>query len=76
MYRNPGSAEATHLMDSRIIYELFQSPDNVEGVMSFLEKRPAKFTGNMARDAPSAYPWWQPVEINRKARVRVEGSKL
>jgi len=44
--------------------------------MSFLEKRPAKFTGNMARDAPSAYPWWQPVEINRKARVRVEGSKL
>jgi len=26
MYRNPGSAEATHLMDSRIIYELFQSP--------------------------------------------------
>lgn len=39
MYRNPGSAEGTHLLDSRVIYEMFGSRDNGEGVKSFLEKR-------------------------------------
>lgn len=26
MYRNPGSAEGTHLLDSRLIFELFSTP--------------------------------------------------
>lgn len=59
MYRNPGSPEGTHLLDSRIIYELFSSRDNKEGVRAFLEKRPVKFEGTMQHDAPTAYPWWE-----------------
>ncbi|EGX42943.1 hypothetical protein AOL_s00215g892 [Orbilia oligospora ATCC 24927] len=63
MYRDTGSAEAQHLLDSRLIYEMFSSSDNKEGVKSFLEKRPPNFTGTIQKDAPSAYPWWQPVSV-------------
>jgi enoyl-CoA hydratase/carnithine racemase len=55
MWRNPGSAEGAHLLDSRIIYDLFSTPDNKEGVKSFLEKRKVHFQGNIERDAPQAY---------------------
>jgi enoyl-CoA hydratase/carnithine racemase len=59
MFRDTGSAEGQHLLDSRILYELFTSAyvsplpwwtqlltwnsDNKEGVQSFMQKRPAKF---------------------------------
>ena len=29
-----------------------------EGVTSFLEKRPAKFTQTVSKDMPSYFPWW------------------
>lgn len=61
MFRGPGNPETTHLLDSRIVYELFSSKDNKEGVAAFLEKRPVNFKGTMKNDAPSAYPWWDPV---------------
>lgn len=55
MYRNPGSAEGTHLLDSTVIYGLFGGKDNTEGVKSFMEKRAAKFEGTMQNDAPQSY---------------------
>jgi len=66
MYRDAGSAEGQHLLDSRVIYELFSSSDNKEGVKAFLEKRPVKFTGTMQEDAPAIYPWWETVDINSR----------
>ena len=66
MYRNPGSAEGTHLLDSRLIYELFSSKDNKEGVDAFLNKRQVNFTGTMQNDAPAAWPWWEPVETGNR----------
>lgn len=67
MYRGPGSAEATHLLDSRLLWELFEKRDNEEGVRSFLEKRKPVFRGgfneNSADDVPDAYPWWEPVDV-------------
>ena len=68
MYRNPGSAESTHLLDSSILYELFQGKDNTEGVKSFMEKREAKFEGSMQNDAPRAYPWWTPVDTGNRPK--------
>ena len=68
MYRNPGSAEGTHLLDSSILYQLFGSKDNTEGVKSFLEKRPVNFTGTMQNDAPTAYPWWEPIDVGNRPR--------
>jgi enoyl-CoA hydratase/carnithine racemase len=47
-----------HRVDSRAIHAMGQSPDGYEGVSSFLEKRPAKFTMRVSQDMPDCFPWW------------------
>ncbi|KAF2100897.1 ClpP/crotonase [Rhizodiscina lignyota] len=77
MWRNPDSPEGAHLLDSRIIYHLFSTTDNKEGVKSFLEKRPVNFTGTLEESAPEAYPWWEPLDVVRKAKGKTgTSSKL
>jgi enoyl-CoA hydratase/carnithine racemase len=48
-----------HKLDSRIIWERGRTDDAREGVMSFLEKRPARFPMKVSSDMPSFYPWWE-----------------
>lgn len=74
MWRNPGTAEEMHLLDSRIAYSMFSSKDNKEGVKAFLEKRPVKFTGTMDDDAPSVYPWWTPVDVLERVKTKNQKS--
>ncbi|KAF2628918.1 enoyl-CoA hydratase/isomeras-like protein [Macroventuria anomochaeta] len=73
MYRDTGSPEGQHLLDSRVIYELFGSSDNSEGVKSFLEKRPAKFSGTMDNTKVTGYPWWMPIDTLGRAKVDPSG---
>jgi enoyl-CoA hydratase/carnithine racemase len=47
-----------HKIDSRGIYARGASADVREGVVSFLEKRPANFPDKVSRDMPRYYPWW------------------
>ncbi len=47
-----------HKIDSRGIYSRGASADVREGVMSFLEKRPANFKQTVSQDMPSYFPWW------------------
>jgi enoyl-CoA hydratase/carnithine racemase len=49
-----------HKLDSRAIYARGRQADAKEGVMSFLEKRPASYPDRVSRDMPDFYPWWQP----------------
>jgi enoyl-CoA hydratase/carnithine racemase len=49
-----------HKLDSRAIYAMGQSPDGYEGVTSFLEKRPARFSMKVSSDMPAFFPWWKP----------------
>jgi enoyl-CoA hydratase/carnithine racemase len=76
MWRNPGTAEGTHLLDSKILLEVFDGKDKKEGVDSFLQKRPADFRGNMADNAPSVWPWWDPVDVKAPASIGGLKSKL
>ncbi|MCC8949266.1 crotonase/enoyl-CoA hydratase family protein [Bradyrhizobium sp. Arg62] len=45
-------------IDSRGIYTRARSADAKEGVMSFLEKRPAVFKDKVSVDMPDYFPWW------------------
>jgi enoyl-CoA hydratase/carnithine racemase len=47
-----------HKVDSRGIYARGRSDDVKEGVMSFLEKRPAQFKNKVSSDMPDYFPWW------------------
>jgi enoyl-CoA hydratase/carnithine racemase len=52
-----------HKLDSRIIWERGRTADAREGVMSFLEKRPAEFPMKVSADMPSFFPWWEEREF-------------
>ena len=47
-----------HKVDSKCIFFMGQSADAMEGVSSFLQKRPAQFTMSPTTDMPPFYPWW------------------
>lgn len=47
-----------HKVDSRGIYTRGRSEDVKEGVVSFLEKRPAVFKNKVSADMPDYFPWW------------------
>jgi enoyl-CoA hydratase/carnithine racemase len=48
-----------HKVDSRGIYARGRSDDVKEGVVSFLEKRPAQFKNKVSSDMPDYFPWWE-----------------
>jgi len=76
MWRNPGTAEQTHLLDSKILLDLFDGKDKKEGIESFLQKRPASFKANMQENAPSAWPWWDKLDTRPPVTVEELKAKL
>ena len=54
---------AAHRVDSPGIASRGASQDAVEGVMAFLEKRPASFPLTVSNDMPSFFPWWDEQEF-------------
>lgn len=51
------SPEDAHVLDSKAINSRGASKDAVEGVMSFLEKRKAKYVNTISSDMPTFFPW-------------------
>lgn len=51
------SPEAAFDLDSTLIAHAFGSADTVEGIMSFLQKRPPEFPGTVGKDLPPCLPW-------------------
>ncbi len=47
-----------HKIDSRAIYARGRTQDAKEGVVSFLEKRPAVYPDKVSKNMPSFFPWW------------------
>lgn len=61
LWRMAGAASPmeAHRIDSRAIYSRGRSADVKEGVMSFLEKRPAEFPDKVGDNMPDFFPWWE-----------------
>jgi enoyl-CoA hydratase/carnithine racemase len=49
---------AAHRIDSALVGATGASADSREGVVAFLEKRPANFPLRVPGDVPEPYPWW------------------
>jgi enoyl-CoA hydratase/carnithine racemase len=54
---------AAHRADSRAIYEAGRGADAIEGVTSFLEKRPPEFSLRVSEDLPDLFPEWEQPEF-------------
>jgi len=63
MWRGKNSAEEAHLLDSELMWNLYEGKDKKEGIKSFLEKRPVKFGG--LEGVPEMVPWWREVDVRK-----------
>ena len=48
-----------HIVDSRGIFSMGQTPDSQEGITAFFEKRSAAWSMTPSTDMPDWYPWWE-----------------
>lgn len=53
------SPHEAHLLDSKCIFWTGRQADAYEGVQSFLEKRPPRFSMKPSTQMPPFYPWWK-----------------
>lgn len=60
MWRMMGASHPmeAHRIESRAVYYTLKNADAKEGVASFLEKRPPRFTSKPSTDMPKFFPWW------------------
>ena len=61
LWRNASHAHPmdAHRVDSRAIYRRSRSGDAMEGIASFLEKRPPHYPDKVSTDMPDFFPWWE-----------------
>jgi hypothetical protein len=61
MWRGLGMSHPmeAHRIDSRGVYARGRGRDAIEGVSSFLEKRPANYDEKVSSDMPGFFPWWE-----------------
>lgn len=59
---------AAHRVDTAGVRYCGSLPDAKEGVESFLEKRPPRFSASPANDMPEFYPWWEEPEFGPPQR--------
>lgn len=51
--------QSVHLIDSKCFFYMGKGRDSYEGVESFLQKRPPRFSMRVSSDMPDFYPWWK-----------------
>ena len=54
-----------HILESKVLNWMYGVGDSLEGVKSFLEKRPPAFPMKVSSDMPEFYPWWKQREFRQ-----------
>ncbi|KAM0740676.1 hypothetical protein ACQRIT_005860 [Beauveria bassiana] len=72
IWRNAGSAEGAHLVDSPLLYDMFAGSDHLAFKSSFFNKRKPEFNATLSKDAPRTYPWWKTLSVGVLPKARVE----
>lgn len=75
MWRNPGSAEGAYLLDSELMWELYDKEDK-EGIKAFIEKRSMAMKGDLKVGMPSNVPWWEGIDTRPRSGERGAKSRL
>ncbi|KAJ3494867.1 hypothetical protein NLG97_g3797 [Lecanicillium saksenae] len=77
IWRNAGSAEGAHLVDSPLLYDMFSGRDHLAFKSSFFGKRKPEFNAVVSKDAPRTYPWWKELSVRVRSKTPAEkDSKL
>ncbi|OAL56513.1 ClpP/crotonase [Pyrenochaeta sp. DS3sAY3a] len=69
MWRDPGSIEKAHLIDSPVLYDRFASKDHQEFKASFFGKRKPHFEETLAANPARTYPWWTEISTAVKGNI-------
>ncbi|KFG79700.1 hypothetical protein MANI_018939 [Metarhizium anisopliae] len=77
IWRNPGSAERAHLVDSPLLYDMFSGSDHQDFKKAFFAKKKPSFSADIWKDAPRGYPWWDELSVQtRQPPKHTADSKL
>ncbi|OAA57290.1 enoyl-CoA hydratase/isomerase [Cordyceps fumosorosea ARSEF 2679] len=71
IWRNAGSAEGAHLVDSPLLYDMFAGRDHLEFKSSFFNKKKPDYKATLAMDAPRTYPWWKEISLRLQPKAKV-----
>ncbi|KAM3548070.1 hypothetical protein ARSEF4850_009633 [Beauveria asiatica] len=72
IWRNAGSAEGAHLVDSPLLYDMFAGSDHLAFKSSFFNKRRPEFKATLSKDAPRTYPWWKALSVGVLPKARLQ----
>jgi hypothetical protein len=69
MWKNSGSAEGAHLLDSELMWELYDKKDKGP-FRAFLEKRNSAMKRDLQAGMPRNVPWWEGIDTRPKSGER------
>ncbi|KAJ5239360.1 hypothetical protein N7468_003979 [Penicillium chermesinum] len=70
LWRDAGSPEAAHLVESELLHHMFGAADQKEGVGAFFEKRKPNFRANLDDDPPQNVHWWPQIDTGRSPKAK------
>ncbi|KAL6885737.1 ClpP/crotonase-like domain-containing protein [Trichoderma evansii] len=77
IWRNPGTIERAHLVDSPLLFDTFGGRDHLEFKKAFFNKRSPQYSDTIWKNPPRLYPWWDELSVHTQAiKKQIPDSKI